>query len=276
MERVLYGRLLPGEGEQIVVHSSRDIGCPDRQDLLQVFAFDPAFGDWVAVFDGDLWPSATSPVIPDREDLSEPCRDAEQLPTLALTDLDRDGLEDIVFALATMEDGKEAPLLLEMLSFAAGVAEPLYEQETKRGGVVAVQPRRVVLEQPTFPSKSGALWRGDDAPNGLLRETIAWDEALQQLVVAERDSTLFCVQGLVERVSHEALFVACRRDGLRLTGFRVTGETRVLPGTLGGVDNIPPGREVSVRVSGTEPNAEDEVNPVAAEIVVLDQRQAIR
>ncbi len=286
VERVLYGRLLPGEGEQMVVHSSRDIsarggsasggGCLDRQDHLRVFAFDPAFGDWRPAFDADLWPSAASPFIPDRADVPEPCRGAEELPTLALLDLDGDGLQDLVIALATFKDGEEGPLLLEILSFAPGVAEPLYEQATKRGGRVVVQPEQVVLEQPTFPSRSGPLWRGEEAPNGSLQEVIAWDEALAQPVVAARQNALFCVQGLLERVSPDAVFVVCGGDGPRLTGFRVTKETRVLPESVGGVDKLQPGREVSVRVEGAEPDEEDEVNPTAIEIVVLDQRQVTR
>ena len=274
LDRVLYGRLLPGPGEQIVLHSSRDIGCPDRQDYLQVFAFDPALGRWDANFDARRWPSASEPVILDREDRSGRCREREEVRTLALMDLDGDGLLELVLGLATGEDGREGTFWLEILSFAAGVAEPLYEQRAEHGGAVTVRPQRVELEQPTFPTRSGPLWRGEETPNGLLREAIAWDGALGQAVVVERENTLFCAQGVVERASREALFVMCDVGGRRVTGFRVRQETRVLPEEVGGVERLQPGREVSVRVEGSEADEEDRVNPVAVEIVVMNQRHA--
>jgi len=157
------------------------------------------------------------------------------------------------------------------LRFALGVAEPLYEEATVRGGAVSVQPDRVVLEQPTFPAKSGPLWRGEESPNGLLREVIAWDKALGQVVVTERESRLFCAQGAVERTTPGALFVACAGDGPRLTGFRVTKDTRVLPREVGGVEKLQPGREVSVRAAATD-IATTREPPMPRERIMVDSK----
>jgi len=276
IERILYGRLLPGEGEQIIVQSSRDVGCADRQDHLQVFAFDEAFGEWKPLFEADRWPSPAGSFIPDREDFSDPCKRYEVLALVELVDVERDSdIQELAVALAT---GKDEPghLFLKVLSFRAGVAEAIYDEVTTRGGSARLlDDGRISLEQGTYPSQSGPLWRGRSNPNGILTDVIGWDEEYRQVDVLESSLDLYCRHGAVDEVKDGALIVTCDADGLqRFTGYRLTDETEVLPAEFGGADELRPGQEVSVSEAEPLELGEDwELEPVAAEIRVLNQRQ---
>jgi hypothetical protein len=305
IEKVLYGHLLPGEGEQIVVHSSRDIsakggsasggGCADRQDYLQVFAFDPAFGQWKPLFEADRWPSPAGPFIPDREDFSNPCQGYESLELVEFADLEPEGgTEELVLALATSATGGSAqtggrpaafgggedepgPLFLKVLSFRTGVAEAIYDEATTRGGAARLLPGgRIALGQGTYPSRSSPLWRGRCCPNGALTEVIGWNEEYRQVDVLESSLELYCRRGAVDEVKDDAIIVTCDADGAqRFTGYRLTNETRVLPKEFGGLAALRIGQEVSL--SAAEPlelGEEWEVEPVATEIRVLNQRHA--
>jgi hypothetical protein len=282
IEKVLYGRLLPAEGEQIIVHSSRDIGCDDRQDYLQVFAFDQAFGEWKPLFEADRWPSPAGPFIPDRQDLSDPCKRYEVLELVELVDMERDGeTQDLAVALATSASGggkdEPGPLFLKVLSFRSGVAEAIYDESTTRGGAARLlADGRIALEQGTYPSRSSPLWRGRSNPNGTLTEVIGWDEEYRQVDVLESSLDLYCRHGAVDEVKDDALIVTCDADGRqRFTGYRLTGETQVLPKDFGGPGNLRVGQEVSVSAAEPLELGEDwELEPVAAEIRVLNQRQA--
>jgi hypothetical protein len=277
IEKVLYGRLLPGEGEQIIVQSSRDIGCADRQDYLQVFAFDQDFGQWKPLFEADRWPSPAGAFIPDREDFSDRCKGYELLELVELVDMERDGeTQDLAVALSTGKD-EPGPLLLKVFSFRPGVAEAIYDEATTRGGTARLlADGRIELEQDTYPSRSGPLWRGSSNPNGTLTEAIGWDEEYRQVDVLESSPALYCLHGAVDEVKDDALIVTCDADGRqRFTGYRLTDETQVLPKEFGGPGDLRPGQEVSV--SAAEPlelNEDWELEPVAAEIRVLNQRQA--
>ena len=295
IEKVLYGRLLPGEGEQIIVHSSRDISaqggqtaarlggsasggsCDDRQDYLQVFAFDQAFGEWKPLFEADRWPSPAGPFIPDREDFSDPCKRYEVLALVELVDVERDSdIQELAVALAT---GKDEPghLFLKVLSFRAGVAEAIYDEVTTRGGSARLlDDGRISLEQGTYPSQSGPLWRGRSNPNGILTDVIGWDEEYRQVDVLESSLALYCRHGAVDEVKDDALIVTCDADGgQRFTGYRLTDETQVLPKEFGGPGELRVGQEVSVSEAEPLELGEDwEMEPVAAEIRVLNQGQA--
>jgi len=287
VHKVLYGRLLPGNGEQIVVHSSRQISvkdeeCPDRQDYLQVFAFDPAFGDWKPLFEADKWPSAAGPLIPDREESGNDCEDYEVLELVELADIERDdGAQELVLGLLTSpDDGAKddpGPLLLKVLSFRSGAPEVIYDEVTTSGGGARLLPDgRVELEQGTYPSQSGPLWKGRCCANGSLTEVIGWDAEYGQVDVLESTVGLYCRHGAVDEVKDDALIVTCDADGgRRFTGYRLTDRTRVLPAELGGPAGLRVGQEVSVSVA--EPLAPDEdweLEPIATEIRVLNQRQA--
>ena len=292
IETVLYGLLLPGEGEQIVVHSSRDIsasggGCAYRQDYLQVFAFDDAFGKWRALFEADRWPSPAGPFIPDRADFSDPCDGYETLALVGLADVERDGeTEELVLALSTSARAGSAlgggtdepgPLLLKVFSFRAGAAEVIYDEATTRGGAARLLPGgRIALEQGTYPSRSSPLWRGRCCPNGALTEVIGWDEEYRQLDVLESSLALFCRQGAIDDVSGDALVVTCDAgDRQRYTAYRLTEDTSVLPRELGGPDELRVGQEVSVSVAEPLELGEDwELEPIATEVRVLNQRHA--
>jgi len=295
IEKVLYGLLLPGEGEQIVVHSSRDIsaqggsaqtggrlaasggGCADRQDYLQVFAFDQAFGQWKALFQADRWPSPARPFIPDREDFSDPCEDYEVLELMELADVEADGeTQELVLALSTGDD-EPGPLLLKVLSFRTGVAEAIYDETTTRGGAARLLPGdRIALEQGTYPARSSPLWRGRCCPNGTLTEVIGWDEEYRQLDVLESSLALYCRHGAVDEVKGDALIVTCDADGRQLyTGYRLTDDTRVLPREFGGLAELRVGQEVSVSIAEPLELGEDwELEPIATEVRVLNQRHA--
>ena len=276
IDRVLYGRLLPGEGEQIIVQSSRDIGCADRQDYLQVFAFDEAFGEWKPLFEADRWPSPAGPFIPDREDFSDRCKGYEVLDLVELVEIEGGGTQELAVALSTGKD-EPGPLLLKVLSFRLGVAEPIYDEATTRGGAARLlADGRIALEQDTYPSRSSPLWRGSSSPNGTLTEVIGWDEEYRQVDVLETSLALYCRQGGVDQVKDGALIVTCDADGRqRFTGYRLTEETQVLPRELGGVAGLRPGQEVSVSAAEPLELSEDwELEPVATEIRVLNQRQA--
>ena len=287
IEKVLYGRLLPGEGEQIIVQSSRDIGCADRQDYLQVFAFDQAFGEWKPLFEADKWPSPAGPFIPDREDFSDPCKRYEVLELVEPVDVERDSdTQELAVALSTSAKGGSAsgggkdepgPLFLKVLSFRAGVAEAIYDEVTIRGGSARLLDEgRIALEQGTYPSQAGPLWRGRSNPNGILTDVIGWDEEYQQVDVLESSLDLYCRHGAVDEVKDGALIVTCDADGRqRFTGYRLTDETQVLPREFGGAGELRPGQEVSVSEAEPLELGEDwELEPVAAEIRVLNQRQA--
>ena len=295
IEKVLYGRLLPGEGEQIIVHSSRDIStqggqtaarlggsasggsCDDRQDYLQVFAFDQAFGEWKPLFEADRWPSPAGPFIPDREDLSDPCKRYEVLELVELVDMEGDGeTQDLAVALATGKD-EPGPLYLKVLSFRSGAAEAIYDEITTRGGAARLlADGRIALEQGTYASQSSPLWRGRSNPTGTLTEVIGWGEEYGQVDVLESSLDLYCRHGAVDEVKDDALIVTCDADGeQRFTGYRLTGETQVLPRDFGGPGDLRVGQEVSV--SAAEPlelGGDWELEPVAAEIRVLNQGQA--
>jgi hypothetical protein len=283
VEKVLYGRLLPGEGEQIVVHSSRDISdddepCADRQDYLQVFAFDPAFDDWKPLFEADNWPSTTAPFIRDREESSDRCETYEVLELVELTDLERsNATEELVVALSTGEEDEPGPLLLKVLSFWSGAAEAIYDEATTRGGAARLLPSGSIgLEQGIYPPQSSPLWRGRCCPNGALTETIGWDDEFDQVDVLESATGLYCRHGAVDEVKDDALIVTCDADGQqRFTGYRVTSETRILPEEIGGLAGLRVGQEVSVSVAEPlAPNEDWELEPVATEIRMLNQRQA--
>ena len=283
VERVLYGRLLPGEGEQIVVHSSRDISdddepCADRQDYLQVFAFDPAFDDWKPLFEADNWPSPAAPFIRDREESSERCKAYEVLELVELTELERsNATEELVVALSTGEEDEAGPLLLKVLSFWSGAAEAIYDEATTRGGAARLLPSGYInLGQGIYPPQSSPLWRGRCCPSGALTETIGWDDQYDQVDVLESATGLYCRYGAVDEVKDDALIVTCDADGeQRFTGYRVTDETRILPEEIGGFAGLRAGQEVSVSVAEPLAQNEDwELEPVATEIRVLNQRQA--
>jgi len=277
IEKVLYGRLLPGEGEQIIVHSSRDIGCADRQDYLQVFAFDQAFGEWKPLFEADRWPSPDNPFITDRQGLSDRCKGYEVLELVELVDMEGDGeTQDLAVALSTGKD-EPGPLFLKVLSFRPGVAEAIYDETTTRGGAARLlADGRIALEQDTYPSQCSPLWRGRSSPNGTLTEVIGWDEEYRQVDILESSLALYCLHGAVDKVKDDALIVTCDTGGRqRFTGYRLTGETQVLPKEFGGPGDLLVGQEVSV--SAAEPLELDEnweLEPVAAEIRVLNERQA--
>ncbi len=287
VERVIYGRLLPGQGEQIIVHSSRDIsgqggsasdGSCDRQDYLQIFAFDPDFGQWKPLFEGDKWPSTAAPFIPDREDSSDPCKSYETLDLVELVDMEADGgIQDLAVALATGKEDKPGPLLLKVFSFRSGAAEPIYDEAAPHGGATRMLAGgRIALEQGTYPSSSSPLWRGRSNPNGTLTEVIGRNEEYGQVDVVESSLALYCRHGAVDQVKDDALIVTCDADGQqRFTGYRLNGETKVLPAEFGGPGDLRVGQEVSV--SAAEPlelNEDWELEPVASEIRVLDQQQA--
>ena len=292
IEKVLYGRLLPGEGEQIVVHSTRDIsarggaasggGCSDRQDYLQVFAFDKAFGEWKALFEADRAPLPDAAFIPDREDLPDPCKGYEHLELVELADVDEDeGTQELVLALATSTASEgtlePGPLLLKVLSLRMGVAEIIYDEATTRGGAARLAPPgRITLEQDTYPLRSSPLWCGRSCPNGTLTEVIGWDEQYRQVDVLESSLALFCRHGIVDEVKSKALIVTCDADGRqRYTGYRLTDETRVLPREFGGLGEIRVGQEVSVSEAEPLGLGEDwELEPIATEVRVLSQRYA--
>jgi hypothetical protein len=277
IEKVLYGRLLPGEGEQIIVHSSRDIRCDDRQDYLQVFAFDQAFGAWKPLFEADRWPSTAGPFIPDRENSSDPCKSYETLDLLELVNMEGDGdTQDLAVALATGKD-EPGPLYLKVLSFRSGAAEAIYDETTTRDGAARLlADGRIALEQGTYPSQSSPLWRGRSNPNGTLTEVIGRNEEYGQVDVLESSLDLYCRHGAVDEVKDDALIVTCDAGGeQRFTGYRLTDQTQVLPRDFGGPGDLRVGQEVSV--SAAEPLELDEnweVEPVAAEIRVLNQGQA--
>ena len=288
IEKVIYGRLLPGAGEQIIVQSSRDVGCADRQDYLQVFAFDQAFGEWKPLFEADRWPSPAGPFIPDREDFSDPCKRYEVLELVELVDVERDSdTQELAVALATSAKGgsasgggKDEPghLFLKVISFQAGIAEAIYDEVTTRGGSARLlDDGRIALEQGTYPSQSGPLWRGRSNPNGILTDVIGWDEEYRQVDVLESSLDLYCRHGAVDEVKDGALIVTCDADGRQqFTGYRLTDETEVLPAEFGGADELRPGQEVSVSEAEPLRLGEDwELEPVAAEIRVLNQRQAL-
>ena len=287
IEKVLYGRLLPGEGEQIIVQSSRDIGCADRQDYLQVFAFDQAFGEWKPLFEADRWPSQAGPFIPDREESSDPCKRYEVLELVELVDVERDSeTQELALALSTSAKGGSAsgggkdepgPLFLKVLSFRPGVAEAIYDETATRGGAARLlADGRIALEQGTYPSRSSPLWRGRSSPNGTLTEVIGWDEEYRQVDVLESSLALYCRHGAVDEVKDDALIVTCDADRRqRFTGYRLTDETQVLPREFGGPGELRVGQEVSVDAAEPLELGEDwELEPVAAEIRVLNQRQA--
>jgi hypothetical protein len=289
VEKVLYGRLLPADGEQIVVHSSRQISvkdeeCPDRQDYLQVFAFDPAFGDWKPLLEADKWPSAAGPLIPDREESGNDCEDYEALELAELTDIERDDeSQELVLALLTSpDDGAKddaGPLLLKVLSFRSGAPEVIYDEATTSGGAARLLPDgRVELEQGTYPPQSSPLWKGRCCASGSLTEVIGWDAVYGQVNVLESSLGLYCRHGAVDEVKDDALIVTCDADGgRRFTGYRLTGETRVLPEELGGPTGMRVGQEVSVSVAEPlEPDEEWELEPIATEIRVLNREQAAR
>ena len=277
IEKVLYGRLLPVEGEQIVVHSTRDIGCGDRQDYLQVFAFDPAFGRWKALFQADRWPSPAGPLIRDREDSQDQCRDYEVLELMELAEVEAEGeTQELAVAVSTGEDAS-GRLRLKVLSFRSGVAEAIYDERMTRGGGARLLPGgRIALEQGTYPPRSSPLWRGRCCPNGALTEVIGWDEEYGQVDVLERSLALYCRHGAVDEVKDNALIVTCDAGGRqRYTGYRLTDETRVLPKEFGGVAGLRAGQEVSVGVAGPLQLGEDwELEPIATEVRVLNQRHA--
>ena len=278
IEKVLYGRLLPGEGEQIIIHSNRDISCADRQDYLQVFAFDQAFGEWKPLFEADRWPSQAGPFIPDRQDLSDRCKRYEVLELVELVDVERDSeTQELAVALSTGKD-EPGPLFLKVLSFRPGVAEAIYDETATRGGAARLLAGgRIALEQGTYPSRSSPLWRGGTSPNGTLTEVIGWDEEYRQVDVLESSLALYCRHGAVDEVKDDALIVTCDADGRqRFTGYRLTGETQVLPREFGGPGDLRVGQEVSVSAAEPLELGEDwELEPVAAEIRVLNQRQAL-
>jgi len=277
IEKVLYGRLLPGEGEQIIVQSSRDIGCADRQDYLQVFAFDQDFGEWKPLFEADRWPSPAGPFIPDREEFSDPCKRYEVLELVEPVDVERDSdTQELAVALSTGKD-EPGPLFLKVFSFRAGVAEAIYDEVTTRGGAARLlDDGRIALEQGTYSSQSSPLWRGRSSPNGTLTEVIGWDEEYREVDVLESSLDLYCRHGAVDEVKDGALIVTCDADGRqRFTGYRLTDETQVLPREFGGAGELRPGQEVSVSEAEPLELGEDwELEPVAAEIRVLNQRQA--
>jgi hypothetical protein len=287
VDKVLYGRLLPGDGEQIVVHSSRRISvkneeCPDRQDYLQVFDFDAAFGEWKPLFQANRWPSAAGPLIPDREESGKDCEDYEVLELVELADIERDDeLQELVLALLTSPDdgAKETPgpLLLKVLSFRSGAPEVIYDEATTSGGGARLLPDgRVELEQSTYPPESSPLWKGRSSGNGSLTEVIGWDAEYSQVNVLESSLNLYCRYGAVDEVKRDALIVTCDAEGgRRLTGYRLTDETRVLPAELGGTAGLRVGQEVSVSVvEPLELNEDWELEPIAAEIRVLNREQA--
>ena len=277
IEEVAYGPLLPGQGDQIVVHSSRDIGCADRQDYLQVFAFDQAFGQWKPLFEGDRWPSPAAPFIPDREDFSNRCKGYEVLELAELADVEAgEGVEDLVVALSTGKD-EPGPLLLKVFSFRSGEPEVIYDEATTRSGAARLlSGDRIALEQGTYPSQSSPLWRGRSFSNGTLTEVIGWDTEYRQVDVLERSLALHCLHGAVDEAKSDAVIVTCDPgDGQRFTGYRLTRDTKVLPAELGGVAGLRVGQEVSV--SPAEPlelNEDWELEPTATEIRVLNQGQA--
>jgi len=288
VERVIYGRLLRDQGEQIIVQSSRDVAaqggsdsngvCADRQDYLQVFAFDPDFGQWKPLFEGDKWPSPAAPFIPDRENSSNPCESYETLDLVELVNMETDGgIQDLAVALATGKD-EPGPLLLKVFSFRSGAAEPIYDEAAPHGGGARLLAGgRVELEQGTYPSSSSPLWRGRSNPNGTLTEVIGRNEEYGQVDVVESSLALYCRHGAVDQVKRDALIVTCDADGQqRFTGYRLTGETQMLPAEFGGPGDLHVGQEVSV--SAAEPlelNEDWELEPVATEIRVLDQQQAL-
>ena len=289
VEEVLYGRLLPGGGEQIVVHSSRQISvkdeeCPDRQDYLQVFAFDPAFGEWKPLLEADRWPSAASPLISDRAESGNDCEGYEVLELVELANIERDDKsQELVLALLTSADdgARDDPgrLLLKVLSFRSGAPEVIYDEATTRGGAARLLPDgRVELEQGTYPPQSSPLWKGRCCANGALTEVIGWDAEYRQVDVLESALDLYCRHGAVDEVKDEALIVTCDADGgRRFTGYRLTDGTRVLPAELGGPAGLRVGQEVSVSVA--EPLELDEdwrLEPVATEIRVLNEQHASR
>jgi hypothetical protein len=292
VEKVLYGHLLPGEGEQIVVHSSRDIStedgssssqrCADRQDYLQVFAFDPDFGEWKPLFEADKWPSPSAPFIPDREESSDRCKGYEALDLMELADPERDNAtEELVVALSTSAKGggqeEPGPLLLKVLSFWSGAAEAIYDEATTRGGTARLLPSgSIELKQGTYPPQSSPLWRGRGYPNGTLTEVIGWDDEYGQVNMLESALSPYCRHGAVDEVKDDAIIVTCDTDGQqRFAGYRLTGETSVLPKELGGVAGLRVGQEVSISVAEPlELNEDWELEPIATEIRVLNERQA--
>ena len=287
VEKVLYGRLLPGDGEQIVVHSSRQISvkdeeCPDRQDYLQLFAFDAAFREWKPVFQANRWPSAAGPLIPDREESGNDCERYDVLETVDLANIEQDDeLHELVLAILTSPDGGKkdvpGPLLLKVLSFRSGAPEVIYDEATASGGAARLLPDgRVELEQSTFPPESGPLWKGRCCGNGSLTEVIGWDAEYGQVNVLESSLDLYCRHGAVDEVKRDALIVTCDADGgRRFTGYRLTDETRVLPAELGGPAGLRVGQEVSVSVAEPlELNEDWELEPVATEVRVLNEAQA--
>jgi hypothetical protein len=289
IEKVLYGRLLPGDGDQIVVHSSRHISvkgeeCPERQDYLQVFAFDPAFGAWKPLFQANRWPSAASPLIADREESGTGCERYELLELAELADIEQDDqLQELVLTILTSPDdgAKDAPgpLLLKVLSFRSGAPEVIYDEATTSGGAARLpSDGRVELEQSTYPPQSSPLWKGRCCGNGSLTEVIGWDAQYRQVNVLESSLDLYCRHGAIDEVKSNAFIVTCDVDGSRrFTGYRLTDETRVLPAELGGVAGLRVGQEVSVSVAEPLQLDEDwELEPVATEIRVLNREQASR
>jgi hypothetical protein len=288
VDKVLYGRLLPGDGEQIVVHSSRQISvkdeqCPDRQDYLQVFAFDPAFGEWKPVFQANRWPSAAGPLIPDREESGNDCERYDLLELAELADIEQDDqLQELVLAVLTSPDDgakdEPGPLLLKVFSFRSGAPEVIYDEATTSGGAARLlADGRVELEQSTYPPQSSPLWKGRCCGNGSLTEVIGWDAEYSQVNVLESSLDLYCLHGAVDEVKSDALIVTCDVGGRRFTGYRLTDETRVLPAELGGPAGLRVGQEVSV--STAEPlelNKDWELEPVATEIRVLNEQNASR
>ena len=184
--------------------------------------------------------------------------------------------QDLAVALSTGKD-EPGPLFLKVLSFRSGAAEAIYDEATTRGGAARLlADGRIALEQDTYPSQSSPLWRGRSKPNGTLTEVIGRNEEYGQVDVVESSLDLYCLHGAVDEVKDDALIVTCDADGQqRFTGYRLTGETQVLPKEFGGPAGLRAGQEVSV--SAAEPLELDEnweLEPVAAEIRVLNQGQA--
>jgi hypothetical protein len=194
-------------------------------------------------------------------------------------DMEADGgIQDLAVALATGKD-EPGPLLLKVFSFRSGAAEPIYDEAAPHGGATRMLAGgRIALEQGTYPSSSSPLWRGRSNPNGTLTEVIGRNEEYGQVDVVESSLALYCRHGAVDQVKDDALIVTCDAGGQqRFTGYRLSSETKVLPAEFGGPGDLRVGQEVSV--SAAEPlelNGDWELEPVAAEIRVLDQQQALR
>ncbi|MEX2458301.1 MAG: hypothetical protein WD770_04895 [Actinomycetota bacterium] len=178
-DTVLYGDLNGVAPEEIVVLSTtpaQDPSLPPRP-FLDAFAWDPAEGAWVKVFDASAY---EDPAIRPGPILAAAGTIGQSVLVLELVDFVDDGTPELVVGVQSY-GAALGPLDLWVLSWPSEAFAVEFTRSTQRGGQVSVEPRRVTLE--------AGLYAPDDpgcCPSRIETVVIGWDPESGRIVVLER------------------------------------------------------------------------------------------